>query len=383
MRNKFGYITLFFALLVAGTSGLFSIYGLSQLFYGASTAVIIMGIVLEAGKIVSTTALHRYWGRISKWLRTYLTISVVILMLITSAGIYGFLSNAYQKTANKLEIQDGQVSLLDNKKILFQKSIDANENVIKTKNKRIEQLTDLRTKQENRLDGEKTNWEKDRVRTDIVTATTEIQKLSADIDILNTKNSILSDSIGKYNTKTLDLNESNQVAGEVGPLKYIAQLTGLPMGKVVNILILLLIFVFDPLAVALILMTNRIFEIEKQSPSQHIQEDVYNEPITPKLDIIEPEIERNTVEDIPESPIQENTPLPIERPIIEEPLPLQPPKKEPIIPNGKIQLEDIKEVKDRGYSVKVPEPKSNNAIERIGSNKVVKNGENKKMFYKR
>ena len=107
MKLKFSYIVLLLALIVSGCAAYFSVWGLSQLFAGASTAVIIMATALEIGKVVVTTALHRYWDKISGWLKFYLTISVGVLMIITSAGIYGFLSNAYQKTANKLEIQEG------------------------------------------------------------------------------------------------------------------------------------------------------------------------------------------------------------------------------------------------------------------------------------
>jgi hypothetical protein len=253
---------LLLALSVAGCAAYFSVWGLSQLFAGASTAVIIMASVLEVGKIVTTTALHTYWDKLAKGLRAYLTLSVVVLMLITSAGIYGFLSNAYQKTANKLEIHEGELSVLDGKKQIFEKSVADNQKIIDSKNKRIDQLSGLRTAQEARLDGSNSNRARNSVRGDISSANTEIQKLSLDIDALNVKNAALSDSISVYNTKALELKSGSEVAAEVGPLKYIAELTGLPMAKVVNYLILLLIFVFDPLAVALILITNRVFQIE-------------------------------------------------------------------------------------------------------------------------
>jgi hypothetical protein len=262
MKFKFGYIMLFFALSVAGCAAYFSVFGLSQLFAGASTAIIIMASFLELGKIVTTTALHRYWTKISNSLKIYLTISVVVLMLITSAGIYGFLSNAYQKTSNKLEIHEGEINLLETKKEFFQKGIDDNKEIISLKNKRIEKLNELRTNQENRLDLAKTNIQIKRVREDIKSANIEIQKLTSEIDFLNTKNFTLTDSINFYVTKTLSLKSNNDIVGEVGPLKYISELTGQPMNKVVNLLILLLIFVFDPLAIAMVLMTNKVFEME-------------------------------------------------------------------------------------------------------------------------
>jgi hypothetical protein len=390
---------LFLALVVAGCAGYFSVWGLSQLFAGASTAVIIMATGLEVAKIITTTALHRYWSKTSGMLKAYLTISVVVLMLITSAGIYGFLSNAYQKTANKLEIQNGQVSVLTGKKDLFQKNIDDNQKIIDQKNKRIDQLSDLRRNQETRLDAAENSRGKNSARADIKSSNDEIQKLTNDIDALNLKNSYLSDSISKYNTSVLELNANSELAGEVGPLKYISELTGTPMAKVVNILILLLIFVFDPLAVALVLMTNRVFEIENEDnplepkdKTKEVLEDAVDvlkkqpkeESITRVIEDNEKIIEELILEDEQhddEEVVEEITEAVTES--VNEEVTESVKERTPVIPTGKVQLEDIKEVKDRGYSVNVPQPKNNNTIERIGSNKVVKNGDNNKVFFKR
>lgn len=424
---------LLIALAVAGTAGYFSVWGLSQLFAGASTAVIIMASILEVGKVITTTALHRYWSKLAKSLKIYLTTSVAVLMIITSAGIYGFLSNAYQKTANKLEIHEGELSVLDGKKQLFEKNISDNEKILATKNKRIDQLTNLRNNQETRLDSAKYTKAKDKARNDIALATSEIQKLSSDIDGLNSKNAILSDSVGKYNTKALQLKAGSEVAGEVGPLKYIAELTGAPMGKVVNYLILLLIFVFDPLAIALILMTNRVFQLEGEANPlepkkdadkedlerylayQHNRDieseianavnDGVNGPVIPDEQYEDIEPVNDTVNDavieeinIPKPQVTED--LVPKEPVVEESAPIieqtklvseksvEVPvyKKEPVIPTGKIEVENIKEIKenrDRGYSTPIPQPKGNNTIERIGTNKVVKNGDNNKVFFRR
>ncbi len=373
------------ALIVAGCAGYFSVWGLSQLFAGASTAVIIMATGLEIGKIVTTTALHRYWKNISGLLKTYLTISVVVLMLITSAGIYGFLSNAYQKTANKLEIHEGEIAVFEGKKSLFQNNIGDNEKVIEQKNKRIDQLSQLRTTQETRLDAATNNRNRSGARTDIENSNSEIQKLSNEVDALNQKNSALNDSISKYNTMVLELKAGSDVAAEVGPLKYISELTGVPMANVVNYLILLLIFVFDPLAVALVLMTNRIFEIEEDksdelndkikeskptSITQVIEEkeaeEVIEEPIMldEQHDDNELEVKPEPVEEVKPEPVEEVKPVPVEE------------------DTNKIKLEDIKEIKNRGFSVNVPQPKSN-VVERIGSNKFLKNNDNNTVYYKK
>lgn len=283
MKTKLKYLILGLALSVAGCAAYFSVWGLSQLFAGASTAVIIMASVLEIGKIVTTTALHTYWDKLAKTLRVYLSISVVILMIITSAGIYGFLSNAYQSTANQLEIHEGELGVLDAKKATFEKSVTDNQKLIDTKTKRLDQLSNLRTTQEARLDNSGSNRARNSVRGDIKSADSEIQKLNTEIDALNAKNIVLADSINKYNVKAIEMKAGSSVAAEVGPLKYISQLTGVPMASVVNYLILLLIFVFDPLAVALVLITNRVFQLEaeegetKKDSTQQVLEEIVEE----------------------------------------------------------------------------------------------------------
>ena len=401
MRFKIKYLMLGLALSVAGCAAYFSVWGLSQLFAGASTAVIIMASVLEIGKIMTTTALHTYWNNLAKGLRAYLTLSVVVLMIITSAGIYGFLSNAYQSTANKLEIHEGELNVLGGKKQVFEKNVVDNQKIIESKSKRIDQLSGLRATQEARLDGSNSNKARSGVRGDISNANSEIQKLTADIDELNAKNVVLSDSISKYNTKALKMKAGSSVAAEVGPLKYIAQLTGIPMAKVVNYLILLLIFVFDPLAVALILITNRVFQLES---GQYIPEpdlekknkesllakinnyipkfkEVKNVEVQTKSDfnwsqfkspgistrerdndvLVEPvdgvSENHDEVEENVDGPEFEHIPEPIE--------------------HG-IKLEDIKEVKERnrGFSVNIPNPKGNNLVQKVGNQR----GQNNNYF---
>jgi hypothetical protein len=395
MKIKFSHIILILALLVAGCAAYFSVWGLSQLFSGASMSVIIMASVLEFSKIASTTALHNYWNKLNKSLKYYLVIAVAVLMLITSAGIYGFLSNAYQKTASQLEIEKGEVGILDNKKTLFQKNIDDNQRIVDTKNRRIEQLTNLRNTQEVRLDSARSNTAKDKVRKDIQIATEEIQKLTNDIDGLNNKNVGLSDSISNYTVKTLEISANSSVGAEVGPLKYISEVTGVPMNKVVNILILLFIFVFDPLAIALVLLTNRIFEIENEQKTIETKVETTKKEtnVEYKPLVEEPSIVDEQYDDIHMvEPIVEDKKLEedvIEETIFEEAVDVVEEEnddsiklREPVVPNGKITVEDIKEVKDRGFSINIPKQNSN-TIQRIGSQKIVKDGDNNKVFFKR
>lgn len=385
---------LILAFAVAGCAAYFSVWGLSQLFAGSATSVIIMASILEFSKVASTTALHRYWNKIDKSLKYYLVIAVTILMLITSAGIYGFLSNAYQKTSNALEIEKGRINILDNKKALFQKSIDENKNIIEYKKKRIDQLSNLRNTQESRLDSAKTNTAKDKARKDIQIADDEIKNLTNDIDVLNIKNTSLSDSISIYTVKTLEINATSSVVAEIGPLKYISEVTGYPMNKVVNILILLFIIVFDPLAIALVLLTNKIFEIEYENNIFELKKEIETSTIKEPDAIYEPTMvdeeyndENDHVESIIDDEKVKDTTM--EDSSIEEAVDVLKTKvdesiklREPVVPNGKITVDDIKEVKDRGFSVNVPKPKTN-TISRIGSQKIVKDGDNNKVFFKR
>lgn len=432
---------LILALTVAGCAAYFSIWGLSQLFAGASTAVIVMASALEIGKVVTTTALHTYWNKLAGGLKIYLTISVAILMIITSVGIYGFLSNAYQSTANKLEIHEGELGVLDAKKQSFEKTIADNTKIIETKTKRVDQLNNLRGNQESRLDNSTNNRNQRNARKDIESSDKQIQTLNAEIDALNAKNIVLSDSVNAYNVKAIELKSNSDIAGEVGPLKYISQLTGIPMANVVNYLILLLIFVFDPLAIALVLATNRIFELEgKQTPLEpktkfipsaetpttivevikannevanddvnfdedHALSEVMNqmvedleiediiapieEPIMPDEQHDEDLVVEETIEEVAEEVIEplDLKPIPeeIESTKVSEKEVEVPIKREPVIPTGKVNLEDIKEIKEsnRGFSVDIPNPKTSNTIERIGSNKIIKNGDNNKVFFRR
>ena len=421
---------LVLAILLAGTAAYFSVWGLSQLFAGASLAVIIMASVLEVGKVIITTALHTYWNNLNRGLKVYLTTSVVILMIITSAGIYGFLSNAYQKTANELEIHEGEINVLVTKKDAFQASIDENKRLITDKVNEKDETSNRLNRRIDNIDFTKGNQSR---RADIATAegNKRLNTISSEIDVLNAKNSVLLDSVNKYNVEVLELKSGSKIAGEVGPLKYISELTGTPMANVVNYLILLLIFVFDPLAIALVLATNRIFELNgKQTPLEPkveydeddedypepneelkeaankyneeakrvwegvkkmreegklytpTQEDLEDEPTALAFthyeiedDYTDEDNEVEVIEQLVEVAEQEEI-IPVQP--LSEPDVMEPAKEERII-----RKEDIKEIRERGFSVNIPTRKDKNTIQRIGSNKEIRGGNDDKIFFNR
>lgn len=409
-KIHFGHLLAASALAVAGCAAFFSVFGLSQLFAGASLAVIIMASSLEFSKVIAASFLHKYWGEMGKTLRTYLTVGVVVLVTITSAGIYGFLSSAYQKTAANLEVHNGQVGILEGKVAQFQSKIDANKALIESRTKRINQLNDLRNGQETRLQDRRSA---NATRRDIASSNGEIKDLNANIDVLNSENSKLMDSVGKYNMQKLETTSNSKVAGEVGPLKYLADLTGLPMDRVVNYFILLLVFVFDPLAIALVIGTTWIFEKKRKegieepehpykfvggngdwSDLPEIVEESNFEGISPqdlekwgitKEQEITPQLEFD-FDAIPEEVvIPEIIEDEIDDSVHEDEIPEKETKPyfEPVIPTGKIERSDIREVKERerGFSVKIPDAK--NTVQRIGTQKVIRNDDRNNIIFKK
>jgi len=111
-RNIFPFIIAFSAVSVSASAAFYSVSGLSKLFAGASFEVIVMAGSLEVAKLVIASLLYQYWNTINKLLRAYLTVAAVILVLITSMGIYGFLSAAYQETYQKLVVNENQIEFL-------------------------------------------------------------------------------------------------------------------------------------------------------------------------------------------------------------------------------------------------------------------------------
>jgi len=265
---KYNYLVLFSAFILAACGALVSIFGLGQLFAGAGIIVKVMVGGIEFGKLVLAAALHRYWGKLHSLLKFPLAFIVVIMMGLTSLGIYGFLSDGYQQTASQYEIESGKTELLSNKAARFTDRIAENDKLIESKNKRSATLSSLRAQQEVRLDSlyaKNYITNANKVRQDIDAATKEIQILSDDIDDILVKNSALADSVGVYKERIGEVMEASEVTSELGPLIYLSNLTGLEMAVVVNILIFLIMGVFDPTAVGLLILASSILKIEEDN----------------------------------------------------------------------------------------------------------------------
>jgi prefoldin subunit 5 len=272
MKNIRKYIAFISSLIIASTAAFFSITGISKLFSGAAVAAIVMASALEIGKLVTASLLQKHWSELKWTVRTYLFIATFILMVITGAGIYGFLVDSYQKTANQFEAIEKRIEIIEKKESLIKKEIERYESSINLKNERINSLTNLRSKQEDRVDNlinSNKNSSAKAAQKSISEGSAEIKSISQEIAELNAKINVLNDSIGSFENQKLELSNSD-VAAEIGPLKYIANLTGQPMDKVVNWFILMLVIVFDPLAIALLIASQSIGNDNKKEENKNV-----------------------------------------------------------------------------------------------------------------
>jgi hypothetical protein len=260
----FPFIIALSALSVSASAAFYSVTGLSMLFAGAGIAVVIMASSLEIAKLVIASLLYQYWNQLNKVLRIYLTIAAGILILITSAGIYGYLSNAYQKTADQTSIIDSKIAALESKKKLFEETRD---NILKEKQSIATlqgTLSQASTTQFTDKNGNLVVRSNNAAIRNIESASKSNEKLSAKIDVVN-------DSIFSIESKILEIRTTAVGESELGPLKYLSGLTGVPMEKIINWYILVIIFVFDPLAIALVIAANFAFAKLKQKDEPEIE----------------------------------------------------------------------------------------------------------------
>ena len=260
MNRIFPYIVLAAALSLAGTAAYYSVFGLSKLFSAQATAVIIMASILEASKLITASYLHRQWKSISILLKTYLITAMFILMCITSLGIYGFLVSAYQETAYELETQDAKISVLELKKSRYQTQVVDIRSEKESLNKNITELTTGLSNnviQYTNAEGQVITTTSSATRR---TLEKQLQQTTDRRDTLYSNEIAYSDSVSNLDLQMLKLQTESKVSAEVGPIKYVAQRLSQPVDTVVNWFILLFIFVFDPLAVMLLIASNKLFQ---------------------------------------------------------------------------------------------------------------------------
>jgi hypothetical protein len=211
--------------------------------------------------------------------------SAVILMILTSVGVYGYLTNSYQETAKEIYETQNKIALIDKKKEIFLEQKSQIDTLVKQKGQRISSYDQLRLTQENSLNNQLTQKKGTKgLQKNIQSVDNSTQTLNKEISELNQKSIGLSDSLAKLEQEKLVL-ENSTFTSEIGPLLYLSRLTGAPMDIIVNWFILVLVSVFDPLAVSLVIAANHLRhkELEKQIPP----EDDDSPPPTKKEEVVE------------------------------------------------------------------------------------------------
>jgi hypothetical protein len=212
---------------VSALGAAFSINGLSKLFSGASLAITLMASALEFSKFVVAAFLHRTWPHLNKFYRTYLLVSVIVLSVITSMGIFGFLSDAYQTSSVDLESNQIKIDAMKAEQL-------RNTNEIARINKAIDEIPASRISKK-------------------ILARKESEPLIRELD---KKTETLADQIKGMDLKILD------VKTKVGPLIYVARAFHQDIDSIVKWLILIFVSVFDPLAICLVIATSEALKLK-------------------------------------------------------------------------------------------------------------------------
>ncbi len=278
-------MTLLVALAISTVAGYYSIVGLTAIFAGAFWPVVVMGGVLELGKLMTTVWLRKNWAITSYWLRAYLGISVVVLMLITSMGIFGYLSKAHLDQSVPTGDVAAQVALLDEKIKTERDNVDAAKRALTQMDAQVDQML-------GRTDSDKGAERAVQIRRNQAKERAALQK-----------------EIGEAQTKIAKLNEERapiasqlrKVEAEVGPIKYIAALIygdnpdDNLLERAVRWMIILLVAVFDPLAISLVVAVNHGIEHERkrkreEAEAEKAKEDEDSEPQKKSTEFTKPEV---------------------------------------------------------------------------------------------
>ncbi len=291
----FPFIIALSALSVSASAAFYSISGLSKLFAGAAFAVIVMAASLEVAKLVIASLLYQYRKTLPLLLKGYLSIACIVLILITSMGIYGFLSAAYQETANKEGNSEARIVLIETKRDNVREQLTVYTEEKASINEAVAELR-------KGLSNNKVQW-RDKETNQIITSTSSRTRKALEKQLdqaiirqteINSKVDVLNEKIFEYETEIVETRIGDGSTSELGPLKYLSGLTGLPMDKIINYLLLTIIFVFDPLAIALVIAANYAFEQLKKPTKKNL----YGETVEVKPEAFRPPHPSDAHEDI-------------------------------------------------------------------------------------
>jgi len=234
-------LTLATALAISAVAAYYSIIGLVAIFSSAVIPIAVMGVVLETGKLVTASWLYQNWKRIPILLKSYLVSAVLVLMFITSMGIFGFLSKAHIEQTTIASDNTLQIELLQSQIDREKNTITRAENTLGQLDSALERYVELGAVTKGLNARKEQEAERNELNTQINDATANIATLTKEMSELNTER------IG--------------LEAEVGPIKYIAELvygesTTTVLEDAVRAVILVIVFVFDPLAVLLLVAAN-------------------------------------------------------------------------------------------------------------------------------
>jgi hypothetical protein len=312
MNKKFlPWFLLFCAIGLSGTAAYYSVVGLSIIFSAVALPVIIMGSFLEISKIAIATYLHDKWKETYGLLKIYLTIALVTLSVLTSIGIYGLLSTGFQKNIAGLEINNKVIENIEVKKTRFE---EIKTDYQKEKGVLDKDITNLR----NALSTNTTTQSIDRTTGQVITRAnggnrkafeSQLKVAQENRDGISKKIESLNDSITRLDLEILDLASTEIESGELGAIKYLSEITGWDVKKTANFFILTLIFVFDPLAIALVISTNQAFKNIRRKNEDEEEEKEY--PFYDEVEVPEsylahstPQVEPEIIERIVEVPVE-------------------------------------------------------------------------------
>ena len=270
----FNYLVLLTALTISGVAAYYSIIGLTAIFAAAFWPIVIMGSVLEAGKLVTSVWLKKYWDQANWQLKTYLTSAVVILMLVTSMGIFGFLSKAHMDQGVPTGDITAQVNLFDEKIKTQRDNIESNRKALAQMDATVDQTIGRSTTEQGATNAANLRRSQQRER-----------------GALQNEIAVAQKAIAKLNEERAPIaSQLRKVEAEVGPIKYIAALVygDNPdqnlLEKAVRWVIIILVLVFDPLAIALILAANSSMRWVNEKPKPDDSPLTEIPPTIPELD---------------------------------------------------------------------------------------------------
>ena len=278
------FLTFLTAMALSGVAAYYSVIGLAAIFPGSFWPIIIMGTVLEAAKLVTVSWLYRNWKVVHIGMKSYLTVATVILMLITSMGIFGYLSKAHLEHSSDTAPMASKVQLIDEKIKVVKENLDANRKVIKQMDEMVDQ-TMGRSNDEKGIANSvviRRNQQKERSR-------------------IQTENETYQKTISQLTEERFPLQiELQKAESDFGPIKYVAELiygSGEKdiIDKAVRLVIMLIMVVFDPLAILLLIAANMSMQPQpRQQPDLVLDEPLPEEVIEQAKEVekkLEPELE--------------------------------------------------------------------------------------------